>query len=322
MDWYKISHSHLNLHGLNLHIAHIGEGELGNVVFLHGFPEIWYSWRHQMMAVAEAGYRAIAMDFRGFGLSDGPQELEKASWDDLIDDLVAVLDSLTIPKAFIVGKDFGAKPAFDFAIQHPDRVSGIITVGVPFAPKSFSTVREPPKGFYITRWREPGRAEADFARFDTKTVLQNIYILFSGSELPVAGDGHEIMDLVDPLTPLPQWLSEKDLQVYTDLYEKSGFVAPMQIPYRSFHNMKEVANPKVEAPALLIMGEKDYIFKFSGMDEYVRNGEVKEFVPDLEIVYIPEGTHFVQEQFPDQVNQLIIRFINNIVSGRKFSSGV
>lgn len=280
-----------------------------------------------MIAVAEAGFEAIALDFRGFGLSDRPLELEQASWEDLTADILSILDSLGIPKAFIVGKDFGAKPAFDIAIQHPDRVMGIITVGVPFAPKSFATVREPPKGFYIARWREPGRAEADFARFDTRTVLRNIYILFSGSELPIAGEGQEIMDLVDPSTPLPEWLSEDDLQAYTALYEKSGFPGPMQIPYRSFHKMTQVADPvadpKIEAPSLLIMGEKDYILKFSGMEDWLRSGELKKFVPDLEISYIPNGTHFVQEQFPDQVNPLIIKFLNShVAAAGQCSSGV
>lgn len=266
-----------------------------------------------MVAVAEAGFVAIALDFRGFGLSDHPLDLNNSSWEDLTADVLAILDALHIQKAFIVGKDFGAKPVFDLAIYHPDRILGVITVGVPFAPKPFPTVLKPPKGFYISRWREVGRAEADFARFDTRTVLRNIYILFSSDKLPIACEGQEIMDLVDPLTPLPAWLSESDLQVYTALYEKSGFVAPMQTPYRSFHKMKDMtSDQKVEVPALLIMGEKDYILKFSGMEDYIRSGAVRNFVPNLEISVIPEGTHFVQEQFPDQVNQLIIDFLTRI----------
>nr|XP_029118035.1 uncharacterized protein LOC105036409 [Elaeis guineensis] len=147
----KIEHSSLSIRGLNLRIAHVGKGELGTVVFLHGFPEIWYSWRHQMVAVAEAGFRAIAPDFRGYGLSEQPPEPEKATWEDLVDDLLAILDSLSIPKAFVVGKDFGAKPAYYFVVSHPDRVAGVITLGIPFAPKRFSR-DSLPEGFYIFRW--------------------------------------------------------------------------------------------------------------------------------------------------------------------------
>ncbi|XWS54209.1 hypothetical protein CRYUN_Cryun10bG0069600 [Craigia yunnanensis] len=229
----KIQHSHVEVRGLKLHVAEIGTAH-NVVLFLHGFPEIWYSWRHQMIAVANAGYRAIAIDFRGYRLSDQPSEPEKANFNDLVDDVVALLDSLGISKVFLVGKDFGAVPAFLLAVVHPDRVSGVITLGIPFLIPSPDGVQFDllPKGFYVLRWAEPGRAEADFGRFDVKTVVRNIYILFSGSELQVAGEDQEIMDLVDPSTPLPPWFTEDDLDVYATLYKKSGFRTALQVPYR------------------------------------------------------------------------------------------
>ncbi|KAJ6841885.1 uncharacterized protein M6B38_304515 [Iris pallida] len=315
MDLKKISHSHLNIRGLNLHIAQAGDGELGTVVFLHGFPEIWYSWRHQMVAAADAGFRAIAPDLPGYGLSEAPSDSE-LSWEDLTATLLALLDMLGVPKIFLVGKDFGAKPVFDFALLHPGRVLGVVTLGVPFLPRANPTAAQPPEGFYIARWREPGRAEADFGRFDTKTVIRNIYILFSGSELPIAEEGQEIMDLVDPSAPLPPWFTQEDLQEYTDLYVKSGFKSALQIPYRSLHKYTEIADPKIEVPALLIMGEKDYILRFSGLEDYVRSGTVKDFVPDLDVAFVPEGTHFPQEQFPGLVNRLLVEFLGKHVSAR------
>ncbi|KAL7185565.1 hypothetical protein ACSBR2_027499 [Camellia fascicularis] len=160
---------------------------------------------------------------------------------------------------------------------------------------------------------EPGRAEKDFGRFDVKMVVKNIYILFSGSELPIAGEDQEMMDLVDPSTPLPPWFSEEDLANYATLYEKSGFRTPLQVPYRDINRAwledYGVSDLEVKVPALLIMGEKDYVYKFRGIAEYITSGKVKEYVPDLEITFMPEGTHFVQEQFPDQVNDLIISFL-------------
>jgi len=141
-------------------------------------------------------------------------------------------------------------------------------------------------------------------------VVRNVYILFSKSEIPIAGENQEIMDLVEPSTPLPPWCTEEDLAVYGALYEKSGFRTALQVPYRSLNKAFEVADPTVKAPALLIMGEKDYVFKFPGMEEYIRSGQVKLFVPNLEIIYLPEGSHFVQEQLPDQVNQLILTFLD------------
>ncbi|KAK2973960.1 hypothetical protein RJ640_030139 [Escallonia rubra] len=302
-----IEHKFIEVNGLKLHVAEIGTGSPA-VVFLHGFPEIWYTWRHQMVAVAKAGFRAIAPDYRGYGLSDPPPEPEKASFSDFIADLLALLDVLAISKVFLVGKDFGAMVAYPFALLHPDRVSGVVTLGVPFMPPGPPKHHKSlPEGFYISRWREPGRAEADFGRLDAKTVVRNIYILFSRSEIPTASEDKEIMDLVEPSTPLPSWFTEEDLATYGALYEKSGFRTALKVPYRSFGEQSDgkdsddVPQPKVEAPALFIMGEKDYVFKFPGMDEYIRTGQVKMFVPNLEIIILPDGTHFVQEQFPDQV---------------------
>ncbi|XP_072962111.1 epoxide hydrolase 1-like isoform X1 [Typha angustifolia] len=303
----KIDHSYLKIRGLSLHIAHIGTGELGTVVFVHGFPEIWYSWRHQMVAAAEAGFRAIAPDLRGFGLSQQPSNLENFSWEDLVADLLAILDSFHIPKAFFVAKDFGAKPVFDLALYHSDKVLGVVTLGVPPTVSSFCNSL--PEGFYICRWREPGRAEADFGRFSVERVLRTIYILFSRSEVPIAKEGQEIMDLANSSTPLPWWFTDEDLAMYAALYEKSGFTVPLQIPYRTVAKNPSISNPKFEVPMFLIMGEKDYFIKFPKVEDYISSGMVRNFAPDLEITFIPEGSHFVQEQFPDHVNQLIVSFL-------------
>ncbi|RDX74857.1 Bifunctional epoxide hydrolase 2 [Mucuna pruriens] len=305
----SIQHSQVEVKGLKLHVAEIGSGQRA-VVFLHGFPEIWYTWRHQMIAAANAGYRAIAFDFRGYGLSEHPAKLEKENILDLVHDVVGLLDSLSISKAFLVGKDFGAFPAYITATLHPDKVASVITLGVPFMLPAPSVIQHLPKGSYVIKWQEPGKAEADFGRFDVKSVIRNIYTLFSGSEIPVAGDDQEIMDLYNPSAPLPSWFSEEDLATYASLYEKSGFRYALQVPYRTLGLDSGISDPKVTVPALLIMGEKDYVLKSIGIEDYIRSGAVKHFVPDLEIIYIPEGSHFVHEQFPEKVNQLIIEFLN------------
>lgn len=268
-----------------------------------------------MIAVANAGYRAIAIDFRGYGLSDHSPEPEKTTFNDLADDLVALLDSLSISKAFLVGKDFGVMPAYMVGASCPEKVAGIITMGLPFmlpGPSISQNPNTPPKGFYAIRWKEPGRAEADFGRFDVKTVIRKIYILFSGSELQVAGDDQEIMDLVDPSTPLPPWFSEEDLCVYAGLYENSGFRTALRVPYRSMDIDCGITDPKVTCPALLIMGEKDYALKFPGIEDFIRSGQMNHFMPRSEIKFMAEGNHFVQEQLPGDVNQIIISFLNKI----------
>jgi len=273
----EIEHTHLPIRGLNIHVAQVGKGELGTVVFLHGFPEIWYSWRHQMLAVAAAGYRAIAPDCRGYGLSDQPPEDEEASWEDLVADVLAILDAYSVPKAFLVAKDFGAMP----------------------------------EGFYVLRWREPGRAEADFGRYDVRRVVRTIYVLFAGAEIPTAKEGQEIMDLADLTTPLPEWFTEEDLDAYAKLYEKSGFRYPLQMPYRAIHKMPIRLDAKFQVPVFMVMGEKDYAFKFPGFETAMRSGAMETFAPDLKITYIPEGSHFVQEQLPEQVNELLLGFLKD-----------
>lgn len=141
-------------------------------------------------------------------------------------------------------------------------------------------------------------------------MIRNIYVLFSRSEIPIAEDDQEIMDIVDSSTPLPSWFSEDDLAVYASLYEKSGFSTALQVPYRDLGQEITLTDPKVTAPALLIMGEKDYCLKFPGMEDYIRSGQVKHFVPNLEVIYMPEGSHFVHEQSPKEVNQLIVSFLD------------
>ncbi|RZC76453.1 hypothetical protein C5167_000612 [Papaver somniferum] len=311
----KIQHKYVDARGLKLHIAEIGTGDQV-VFFLHGFPEIWYSWRYQMIAVANAGYRAIAPDVRGYGLSEIPQEPEKSTFLELVNDLAAIFDSLAISKAFVIGKDFGALTAYQFAILHPEKVTGLVTCGIPYMPPGgidqlLSLV---PEGFYISRWKEPaGRAEADFGRLEVKNVVRNIYVLFSKSELPIADEDKEIMDLVDESHPLPSWFTEDDLSAYAALYEKSGFRTALQVPYRSLAEGFPISNPIIKTPALLIMGGKDYVLKLPGMEEYITSGGVKEHVPDLEIKFLPQGSHFVQEQDPDEVNELIITFLKKCV---------
>ncbi|KAL8460376.1 hypothetical protein ACS0TY_032056 [Phlomoides rotata] len=303
----EIEHKYIEVNGLKLHAAEIGGGSLSAVVFLHGFPEIWYSWRHQMIAVAKSGFRAIAPDFRGYGLSDPPPQLEDATFSDLIADLLALLDALALSKVVLIGKDFGARIAYLFELLHSERVSGIITLGVPFVPPARPAIpKHLPEGSYISRWQEHGRAEADFRRYDCRTVVRNIYMLFSRSEVPTAHENQEIMDIVDSSMPLPPWFTEQDLDVYTSLYQKSGFQTALQVPYRSLHEEFNIADRKVEVPALVIMGGKDYSLNFSGIREYIESGVAKVYVPKCETAFLSEGSHFMQEQFPDHVNQLIL----------------
>jgi len=231
-----------------------------------------------------------------------------------------------------VGKNFGAFVAYCFDLCHPDRVRAIVSLGIPYMkPGDYGSNWDlTPGGFHMKLWQEPGRGLADFGRFDVKTVIRNLYTLFSKSELPMAEDGKEIMDLYDSSIPLPPWFTEHDLQMYSSLYEKSGFVYPMQVPFlcsrRGPGRLAHYRDCPIQAPCLLIMGTKDCFRKFPGMDYIINSEMLKPAVPNLEInfflegshpsvpnlkiKFFPEGCHFIQEQFPEEVNKLIIRFLN------------
>ncbi|WVZ59490.1 hypothetical protein U9M48_009618 [Paspalum notatum var. saurae] len=119
------------------------------------------------------------------------------------------------------------------------------------------------------------------------------------------------MDLADLSTPLPEWFTEEDLDAYAKLYEKSGFRYPLQMPYRAIRKIRNQLDAKFQVPVFVVMGEKDYGFKFPGSETALRAGVMDNFMPDLKVTYIPEGSHFVQEQFPEQVNELLLRFLKD-----------
>ena len=150
----QIKHNYIQVDRLKLHVAEIGSESSPAVLFFHGFPEISYTWRHQMIAVANAGFRAIAPDYRGYGLSDIPAEPEKTSFADLVADTATILDSLDISKVFVIAKDFGAMVGYIFALFFPEKIAGIITLGVPYMPpEALQQLQTLPEGFYMRRWQ-------------------------------------------------------------------------------------------------------------------------------------------------------------------------
>jgi len=174
----KITHRTVKANGISIHIAEAGDGPL--VLMLHGFPELWYSWRHQLPALAAAGYHAVAPDVRGYGGSDAPHEIEAYSTKNLVADAVGILDALGEESAVIVGHDWSAPTAWNSAVLHPERYRAVVGLSVPFLPRApmpptrLLKARFRDNFFYMLYFQEPGPPEVDVGGFGFDLLLAEL----------------------------------------------------------------------------------------------------------------------------------------------------
>jgi pimeloyl-ACP methyl ester carboxylesterase len=312
--------------GIRLNVAEQGEGPV--VLLCHGFPETWYSWRHQITALAEAGFRAVAPDLRGYGRSDQPEAIDQYTVFHLVGDLVGLLDALETPNAVIVGHDWGAFLAWHAALLRPDRFRAVVALSVPYRPRGKTrptTVmpRTEDAQFYQLYFQEPGVAEAELER-DTR---QSIRVMFFGASGDVPRGGPE-MGLDLSMVPseagflrgakapelLPAWLTEHAVDVYTGEFERTGFRGGLNW-YRNIDRNWELLAPyagaPVTVPALYIAGDRDLVVGFPGTDRLLAN--LERFVPALEeIRMLPGCGHWTQQERPAEVNAAIIDFVRRL----------
>ncbi|VAI41770.1 unnamed protein product [Triticum turgidum subsp. durum] len=220
-----VRHWHADVNGVSLHVAEQGPADGPAVLLLHGFPELWLSWRHQMATLAARGFRALAPDLRGFGDSSAPADPAAYTILHVVGDVVTLLDHLRLTKVVVVGHDLGGQAAWHLCLFRPDRVCAVVALGVPFFPRSPGPVSEMfaarGDGFYITQYQEPGRTERAFNRYAAATVLKKFYsIKFDDLTAP---PGVEIIDFLESSSsPLP-WMTEEELGQYAEKFQKSGF---------------------------------------------------------------------------------------------------
>ncbi|KAL6622343.1 hypothetical protein ACP70R_032222 [Stipagrostis hirtigluma subsp. patula] len=310
----EVRHWTADVNGISLHVAERGPADGPAVLLIHGFPELWLSWRHQMAALAARGFRALAPDLRGYGDSSAPADPAAYTIFHIVGDIVALLDHLRLPKVLVVGHDWGAQVAWHLCLFRPDRVRAVVALGVPFfprRPRSFSEgFAARGDGFYITQFQEPGRAERSFARYDVETVLKKFYSI----ELDdlTAPTGVEIIDFLEaPSSPLP-WITEEELGQYAEKFQKSGFTGPLNY-YRMFDMNWRLTAPwngaKITVPAKFIAGDKDIGVQSFGIEQYIKSGGFKYNVPNLEIAII-EGHHFIQQEQAERVNSEILSYLD------------
>ena len=318
MSWPGITERRIATNGIELNIAEAGEGPL--VLLLHGFPESWYSWRHQFKPLADAGYHVVAPDMRGYGKSDKPSEIEAYNQVEVVNDIIGLVPALGYEKAVVIGHDWGAPTAWATALNHPDVVRAVGALSVPFLPRSpvppMAMMREVYKGqfFYQLYFFEPGVAEAEFEA-DIRTALKKFLVMAGGeTDLaalpPKAEDDDMFSSLPDPET-LPAWLSEADLDFYTGEFERSGMRGPLNY-YRNHDLTWELtkdAPMSISQPAFFLAGANDGVIMMA--EELVKI--MPQFVTDLRInKMIPKIGHWTQQEAPEAVNENILAFLKEI----------
>jgi len=317
--------------GIHLNIAEQGKGPL--VLLCHGFPESWYSWRHQIGALAAVGFRAVAPDMRGYGKSDAPEAIDQYTIFHLVGDLVGLLDALEAPTAVIVGHDWGANIAWQAARLRPDRFRAVVALSVPFRPRgpvrpTSVMPRTADAQFYMLYFQNPGVAEAELERDPRATVRNMLYgasgdgaaaraAAASGGVAPAIGmvpkGGGFLRGSGAPAT-LPAWLSEADIDFYAGEFKRSGFRGGLNY-YRNIDRNWELtaafADVKVTVPALYVAGDRDMVVSFPGTDQLLAN--LKQFVPALRnIQMLPGCGHWTQQERPGEVSAAIIDFVRGL----------
>ncbi|KAM7278283.1 hypothetical protein ACFE04_005417 [Oxalis oulophora] len=333
-----IEHKTVKVNGINMHYAEKDKDKDGPVIlFIHGFPELWYTWRHQITALANLGYRAIAPDLRGFGDTDAPESVSSYTCMHVIGDLIELIETVAgdQDKIFVVGHDWGAIIAWYLCLFRPDKVKALVNLSVVFNPRN---PKIKPLGmlakvfgddYYICRFQlflavatkkngigwygmEPGVIEAEFAKKGTERIIKEFYTYRDPGPLFIPrGKGFNGRPLDSQITLHP-WLSQEDINYYTTKYENRGFRGGVNY-YRNIDTNWELTAPwtgtQIKVPVKFIVGDLDLTYNSPGTKEYIHNGGFKKFVPFLQEVVVMEGVgHFINEERPEEINNHIHDF--------------
>ena len=315
----NISNRRVATNGIHLNIAEqnpeSANGKL--IVLLHGFPESWYSWRHQFAPLAAAGYHVIAPDMRGYGDSDHPEGLESYNQVEVTNDVIGLVGALGYATAIVIGHDWGAPTAWSSALNHPTVVSAVGALSVPFSPRA----EMPPldmlkiifkdRFFYQLYFQTPGVAETELEA-DVRTALRKFYHMASG-QMDIGlmpdkpADANLLSDLPDP-EQLGHWMSDADLDFYVNEFSRSGFRGPLNY-YRN-HNLTweltEGAPTQIQQPALFVAGDRDGVIAMAAqaleaMPNYVTDLRVNALIPGI--------GHWTQQEAAEATNEYLLDWL-------------
>ncbi|KAM8953292.1 bifunctional epoxide hydrolase 2 [Pelodytes ibericus] len=306
--------------GVKLHFVEMGSGP--TICLCHGFPESWYSWRYQIPALADAGYRVIALDMKGYGDSSSPAEIEEYSQEEICKELVLFLDKLGISQATFIGHDWGGAVVWNMALSFPERVKAVASLNTPFFTadpkvKALDRIKANPIFDYQLYFQEPGVAEAELER----NLERTFKVFFKGSnEQGKLGSGIKTSSVrerggilvgtpEDP--PLSKMLKESDLQYYVSQFKKSRFRGPLNW-YRNMDKNWTWAlskhNWKILVPALMVTAGKDFVLL------PVMTTGMERLIPNLTRGHIEECGHWTQMERPTALNEILIKWLGEIHS--------
>ncbi len=313
----------VDANGCNIRVAAEGEGPL--VLMVHGWPESWYSWRHQLGPIADAGFTAAAIDVRGYGGSDKPYPIEDYAMEHIVADVQAVADKLGGGKAILIGHDWGAPIVWSSALTDPLRFPAVAGLSIPFMGKGKAPFIDIARKlftdnglfFYQIYFQDEGVVEAE-VEADMRSALRKIYYSISGDAPPGTWPhdkkhGAKLLDgLVDPQT-FPSWLSAEDIDYLVNEFETSGFRGPIN-RYRNFHRdfewMAQFDREKIDQPSLFITGDKDMGTMMFGRDVETR---IREHLTDLRGFHVLPGCgHWTQQERPKEVTALLVDWLKGI----------
>jgi pimeloyl-ACP methyl ester carboxylesterase len=318
----EVTHRMIETNGIRLHVAEQGEGPL--VILCHGFPECWYSWRHQLGALATAGFRAVAPDLRGYGRSDRPEEVEKYTILHDIGDIVGLVAALGAKQAVIAGHDIGAAIAWQAALLRPDLFRAVVALSPPFRSRGFGDAGPPttlmPRNenavFYQLFLKTP-EAEAALGR-DIRRTLRSQFSSLSGDRPPSAGEGFAAgmvprkgALLAEPAS-LPPWITETDIDVYVEAFTRSGFRGPLswwRNIDRGWELMAPFAGAAVTVPALYMAGDRDFVATAFSQD--IAKQSI--LVPKLRPAIMLAGCgHWTQQERAPEVSAAMIDLLRQV----------
>jgi pimeloyl-ACP methyl ester carboxylesterase len=315
-----IQHRTVETNGIRMHIAECGEGPV--VILCHGFPESWYSWRHQLPALARAGFHAVAPDMRGYGQTDAPNAIDQYTLLHLIGDMVGLLNALGAESAVIAGHDWGAPVAWNSALLRPDRFRRVIGLSVPYLPrggksKPTSTMPQTEDAiFYQLYFQTPGVAEVDLERNVEQTVRRLLYSVSGdrprqpGLFTMVPRKTGMVASLLSPAA-LPAWLTEADVRYYATELSRTGFRGGLnwyRNTDRNWELMAPMTGAKVTVPALYIAGDHDLVVNL--VPQGIAN--LSSTVPQIRrTVMLPGCGHWTQQERPEEVNKALVEFLRS-----------